>query len=384
MKKIYIKTKTITNALYLYVIYNSLIILLYNLGWSYLLPKLSFKLLFFLFATIIIAWFFGYLLNKSKFLPKYKIINLTHNTDFVFFILILLIIIEMVHNRGVPLLMLLKGMPYNYRDFGIKTLHVFILTFIAFYTIYLFHLFISTKKNKILIEFLILLTYPILIINRGDLMMTLFGILMVFLLSITRVSFKKVVILLIFIIISLFIFGVLGNIRMHKNYTSLFYPTKSFQKSHIPSEFLWPYMYIVSPLGNLEDTTKKDNYIYSLKGFIFASLIPNAISKHFNYKTNKIKKIIFYLVVGTMYSSAYANLGWVGMIFIFFYLIAFIFIYLILLRRNNPYSVTGYAILLTIIVFNAFSNMIVFSGLSFQLVYPLLLGFLHKYKFKLI
>ena len=384
MYKSYIKSKTKINPLYFYAYSIAFVILLYSLGWSYLLPTLSFGLLCFLWITVIVALFFGFLLNHSSILPKYKMINYTHNTNIVFFILILLIVIEMIYNKGIPLLMLIKGIPYNYMKFGIKTLHVFILTFVAFYTIYLFHLFISTKSKKIFIEFIILFLYPILIIDRGDLIMTLFAIIIVFLLSI-KISFKKYFKIILVALIFFYIFGVLGNIRMHNyNYVNYFQPTKNFQNSNVPKPFLWPYIYITSPLGDLQQTIKRGDYIHTLKGFIFASLIPDAISKHFNYKVNKIKKVASFLVVGTMYDEAYANMGWIGMTILFFYLIVFIVLYLILLHRNNSsFAISGYAILLTVVVFNLFSNMIVFSGLSFQLAYPLILGFMSKYKFKL-
>ena len=48
------------------------------------------------------------------------------------------------------------------------------------------------------------------------------------------------------------------------------------------------------------------------------------------------------------------------------------FMYILLIPKNSQYFVTGISILCSFMFFNSFTNMIYFSGISFQLLFPLL------------
>lgn len=319
--------------------------------------------------------FIGFLLSHSAILPRYKPIFLTHKTEKIFILSLILISMEFVHNRGVPLLMILDGLEYNYVNFGIKTIHVFILTFVSFYTTYLFHLFISTKDKKILIETLLLLSYPLLIMNRGAWLITTTSLILIFIMSFRSIKLKSIFNLIILLLIILFIFGSIGDTRMKSKdtFVSISKPNEDFNESNIPKSYLWAYIYITSPLGNLQATIDQKLY-ESLRGFIFGCMMPDFISKRLDVSVNPSARISPVLNVGGIYALAYANMGWIGMVAIFMYFIMFIFIYLIFLPRNTPYTVTGMALISTLVIFNIFSNMMIFSGLIIQLAYPILFG----------
>jgi hypothetical protein len=77
-----------------------------------------------------------------------------------------------------------------------------------------------------------------------------------------------------------------------------------------------------------------------------------------------------------MYSRAYSYCGWIGIISMFILLLLLPLVYVKLVAANSPFFVTGLAILSTMFLFSGFENMIRFTGLSFQLVFPILLTFL--------
>jgi hypothetical protein len=381
MAKFSLSSRAITSPFYIYIYTNIFVILLYTFKWSDLLPELSLELIFFFFSTSCVMLFIGFLLTHSALLPRYKPICTTHKTSMVFYFLVVLISIELIYNGGIPLLMILGGEKYNYVTFGIKTLHVLILPFVSFYTVYLSHLFISTKNKKILLQVILLLCYPLLIMNRGAWMITTTAIIFVFLMSIRIIKLKNIFVLSILIIILSSVFGCLGDIRMRSEdiFVSIAYPSEEFQESNIPNIYLWPYIYITSPLGNLQSTINQ-RVSDSVYGFIFRSVIPDFISKHFDIARNPITQISPSFNVGGIYSEAYANIGWLGMTMMFIYQIVFVIVYLILLPRNTPYTMSGVAIISTAMVFNIFSNMFVFAGLFLQLIYPIIFGILSRRK----
>lgn len=374
-----LSSRAITSPFYIYT--NILVLLLYTFKWSNLLPELSLDLILFFFSTSFVMLFIGFLLTHSALLPRYKPICITHKTSIVFYFLIVLISIELIYNGGIPLLMILSGVKYNYVTFGIKTVHVLILPFVSFYTVYLSHLFISTKNKKILLQALLLLCYPLLIMNRGAWMITTTAIILVFLMSIRTIKLKNIFVLLTFIIILSFVFGSFGDIRMRSEniFVSISQPSEEFLESNIPYIYLWSYLYITTPLGNLQSTINQ-RVNESVLGFVFRSVIPDFISKHFDIARNPITQISPSFNVGGIYSGAYANMGWPGMIAMFIYQVVFVLGYLIFLPRNTPYTMSGVAIISTIMVFNIFTNMFVFAGLFLQLIYPILLGIFSRRK----
>ncbi|ABK14751.1 putative transmembrane protein [Methanothrix thermoacetophila PT] len=380
MLNLNINYRIIANPFIAYVYVNLIVFILYQLRWSNLLPKLSTELVYFIFFTVYIMLFIGLLSIKLAIIPKYKPINMTHNPFKVIISIIILIIIEFIHNNGVPLLLLINGIKYNYMSFGIKTLHVFILTFISFYAVYLFHLFVSQKNKKILLYVIILCFYPILIINRGALLIILTSIIFIFLMNIRGLKLEHFIYIVLFLILVAYGFGLLGDLRHgNENYfISISHPSKEFFDSHIPKEFLWAYMYVVSPLGNLQTTINDVEISYSEIEFILRCLVPDFISKHFDFNKTPLIQIAPELNVATMYGAAYASMGWLGMIFIFIYMILIVLLYLIFLPRNTPYTISGIALLTTLIAYTFFTNMLVFTGMIAQLAYPILFGYLFR------
>jgi hypothetical protein len=189
-------------------------------------------------------------------------------------------------------------------------------------------------------------------------------------------------------------FGVLGNVRssqaesttdLNDVILNIGEAKPDFVDSAIPKEYFWSYLYIASPLANLQlnvDERQPDysvsNALQYVNGELNFDFISKRIFAHYNITKPDNLLIAPFLTVGTVYSTSYSYLGWCGMSVTFLFLMAMTFLYLLIMKPQNPYFSTGLAILNTFLLFCIFDNMFAFSPLSFQLVYPIVMSLKFK------
>ena len=384
------------NPYYIYILTFLFSMLVYQLGWSTLFPSLKFPLILFLILSIFASFILGFYFQIKRII-EFRPIGYNKRIPTVFYFISILWILSFIYNRGVPLLLVLRGAEYNYTEFGIPTLHVFVVTFTSFFSCYLFHVYISTKKRKVLIYFLLTMIFPVLLFNRGMLMINIVSCIFIYLQYIKRLSFRKTLPLAFFLILVLYGFGVLGNIRQarpgddkysSKPILSIAEADQDFIESKIPSEFIWSYLYISSPIGNLQhnidvkntlDFSPKTLILFLNNEFLF-DFISKRINSIFGVTREHCLRFADFLTVGSTYSNSYIYLGWIGILIMGIFILFFPLVYLSLLKKKNVLYVTGTSILGSLYLFLIFDNMFAFTGLSFQLVYPLLFGFLFKSK----
>lgn len=312
---------------------------------------------------------------------------------------------EFIYHRNFPLLAVFTKIPLSYHEFGIPTFHVFLVTFNSFFSIYLFQMILSeTRKRKYLIIFYISTLVPsLLIMNRGMLVMILISCLFVYLIKYQRqITSRKIAGLLAIGLLGLYLFGVAGNVRVNNSYqtnTSLFNndlfmqiggASEDFKQSLIPKEYFWGYIYLASPLANLQETInefefKEDINIPDSLKLTITQMLPDFISKRivalYDFEIPSGKQITQELNVSTAFTQPFVILGWVGISLFTLFIFTFAFFYILLLKRlNSEFFIIGVAIINTMFLFNTFTNMFAFTGLSFQLVYPMLFTLLRKRK----
>jgi hypothetical protein len=301
-------------------------------------------------------------------------------------------IVEFIHAGGIPLLKILLRQPYDYRVFGVPSLHVFVVTFSSFFTIYLFHLYLSERSRFILALYLFNLIAAILIYNRGMMFFNLSATVCLYLIYKSKLTWIQFSVGSISVIIILFLFGVLGTLRVSREakapYSNDFFlktgqASESFRRSIIPGEFFWTYIYVSSPLANLQhnvNTYRVPPATLSRAGeFINNEIAMDFISKRMNaiFHLEPIhdNRIPGPFNVSTVYSRAYSYLGWPGMLTMAILLMILPWLYSKILPAGSPFFLTGTVILCTMYLFLAFDNTLRFTGLSFQLVYPVLLHY---------
>ncbi|GED49377.1 hypothetical protein CKN99_13690 [Carnobacterium maltaromaticum] len=383
------------------------VLIAYMFGWSYLFPELQFSLLAFLLVSIIVAIALGFLLFKSNIIV-FKNIPYKKSQVYITFAILIGYLIEGIYSKGFPLLSILFNLNGNdYNEFGIPMFHVLLVTFNSFFSVYLFQVLLSGNKNKRLISLLVLINLvpSLLIANRGMLTIIMMGFLFIFLIkNQKKITLKLVLFVAVCLVAGGYIFGVSGNIRVNNTYQTgapatngdMFMliggATDEFKESPIPKEFFWVYIYGASPLANFQKTIKdyqpgRDINFNDLFIFLVTQIAPDFISKRvessMNIKVDELSLITPELNVGTSFIVAYVILGWPGVVLFTLILFTGALGYIWLLKRlTSTYFLSGLVILNTLFLMNTFSNMLSFSGLSFQLVYPILLGLLEKHKQK--
>jgi hypothetical protein len=369
------------------------VMLIYLLGWSELYPKLSSPLIVFLLISIVANVIAHLKLRAIPFkkLEKEKLPPIA-TTVFIY----ILWTVDFIYEGGIPLIKILFHLPYNYRLFGVPSLHVFIVTFSSFFTVYLFHLYVSKRTTLLLILYLINLAAALLIYSRAMLFFNITGSIIVYLMSLRKLPYVKMALIVASLIPLLFLFGVLGSLRVsreaheqynNENFMNTGKASEAFRQSIIPKEFFWTYVYVSSSLANLQlNINDHEKSVVSFTSLFWTGVyecLPDFITKriHTLRDTNPPKeyRIGHSFNVSTVYSRAYCYSNWTGMILMGVFMLTVPVIFLKLIDSDSDFFVTGWAILCTMYLFTSYDNTFRFTGLSLQLAYPVLFYFAEKW-----
>lgn len=384
--------KILKNPFYIYILSFLIVFSLYSLGWSNMYPKLGFTLILFFLITFGISALFGLAIDKLKVIGYSEISPTKGKREIIYLSIIIVgVIVEILYEGGSPLLSAIKGeQGMDYRDFGIKTFHVILVSFNSYLIVYMFHLFLSNRKKKYLIFYLLTFVPPLLIFSRGMIIIGLASSFVVFVSSLkSKITIKQMIIILGLLMVSMYYFGVLGNIRLmnsDKNYLlKISKASGAFYESKVPKEFYWTYLYGASPLANFQkNIDQTENADYNFLELIVSEIFPDMISKRiasiFEFEEQNIYKIANWLTVGTLFSKSYSYAMWFGPIILYIYSVFFIILIIGLVPKKSRYHTTAMAILSTIIFMNTFDNMFVFSGLILQLIYPIFFAYFENKK----
>lgn len=378
------------NPYYSYALAFSVSLIVYQFDWSHYFPPLSTGLLVFLGLSIVLSIGFGKWLNVktpiiySKITKPDSLIVITIGI-YLFWIL------EFIQAGGIPLILMIMGKTYDYRLFGIPTLHVIIVTFSSFFTSYLFHVYLSTKSKSTLLLYLINMIVAILIMNRGMLLLNASSSLFIYFLSIDKLKTIGITKISAVVLVLITLFGVLGHVRvshaLERIYDrSIIYEigeaNDNFKNNIVPTELFWTYLYVAQPLGTLQyniDHSKSSQSIGIVRylDFINSEWVPDFISKRIYKSLSSERKspllIAHHLNASSVYSRSFYYLGWMGLVLMLAFILLFAYFYIKLISKDNPYFITSIATLCTLYMFLIFDNFFVFSGFSFQLVYPFIL-----------
>jgi hypothetical protein len=214
--------------------------------------------------------------------------------------------------------------------------------------------------------------------------------------SLKSLPYKKIAIIVAIIIPLFFFFGVLGSLRMsreagesynNENFMNTGKASESFRQSIIPKEYFWTYIYVSSPLANLQYNIERNPDPRFTRTSLFWSgvneCLPDFITKriHTFRETGPPKeyRIAFSFNVSTIYSRSYSYAEYGGILLMGVFLLFFPWFFLKLINVNSDFFITGWAILCTMYFFASYDNTFRFTGLSFQLVYPLLFSLYEKF-----
>jgi hypothetical protein len=366
------------NPFMVYVMSFGAVLVVYQLGWSEIYPALSFDLLIFFGSTFIVSLLLalavsGTVQETSEHqpgqLPKYTVV-----------LLLACFAADLVYTGGIPLILVTQGQfDYAGEDLGVPHLHVFTMTMASAFSTIRFADYLYSRKLRYLAEAFLPLVYFILIFYRGPILICFVSWAFVFLIKRGRLGVTRSAFIVGLALVVLHLFGVLGNLREGDNaIESLGQPTEAFKSSAIPKTYFWTYIYLTSPMANLQmavDTPRLDEGNAAV--FAVSEMLPDIVSKRIlpllNAEQVKPPAVARGLSVAGLYGRSYVYEGWIGPVALFGLLAVLIVLYLRLIR-HSPYRVPCLALLNTFVVFCTFQNMIAFAGLILQLIWPLFLG----------
>ena len=137
---------------------------------------------------------------------------------------------------------------------------------------------------------------------------------------------------------------------------------------------MWPYIYISSPVANLNKNISDSASSSDLSSYSISSYFPDFISKYFIYdKYDKsFLQVSPNLNVATMFAFPYKFGGIFGMILYFTFISLLAFLYTYLAPKNNMHFNLAIMLITCMFLFGFLMNMIVYSGFIIQLFYNLL------------
>lgn len=297
---------------FVYAITWSVVLILYQLNISVLYPKLESKFLIFIIISIFLNLFIGVIFIK-KIEESYRTKNVSKfNSCKLIILLFLMYGIDFIYAKDIPLISSLLKNDYSYRDFrGIPLFHGFLYSLSFYLSIKSWYLYVKYSDKKYLKVYLVSLLFPILSYSRGFVLLSFISALLIYLLENSK-YIKKFIILS---IISLYLFGIAGNIRHHYkafDTTMIKKFLKIEKKESILDPFYWGYIYITSPLANLELNIEKNFYQKNFQKFILINFLPDFISEKLIFESIPTKRIIHNLTASTVYIEAYNTFGILG------------------------------------------------------------------------
>lgn len=330
-------------------------ICLYFLGFSNIYNGLELETITYvtiaLLVNILMGFFVTPKIKKMKInIRKYEGKPLS---KLVMFFFIFLVVIDFLYAGTIPVLRVFYPLSKASNGVGfIPLLHVILVIFSVFITQYAMHLFLIRKSRHLLFfAFLVGVVYPLLLVGRGMLFINLFASFLTLLFYVDfKVKFKTLFKVSASILALAFLFGKVGEIRSSNSATAdsldssqplisqISQPSESFTWLGLNPNLLWPYIYIVSPLGNFDNlVSTRDNFDRDIEEYFVSNYVPNFLQSYMSDEDlakDKSDLVVDIFNTYGAFGSSFQQFGWIGVSIYFFFVLMVIFT-LISLSSSN-------------------------------------------------
>lgn len=369
------------NPWLIYSTIGAIVLFLYSLGWSQIYTPLDPGLLAFLVATIVASIIMGLRLQpRLRALPAEPFEPEMQNAPRrVTTMIVLGFLSQFFYLGDVPLVSnLILRTGYEYGEFpGVPGLTVLLVTFSIFYSTLLAYRAaraIGRRRLSLALQFLAIQLMFLLLLSRQAILLCLLIASFIFL-SRARLTGKRMLVAAVATLVVMYAFGGLGNLRSGFGFNDSSYITQfslitDSYPSAIPNQYLWSYMYVVSPLGNLNDVVSNTtpNYNYS---DMFVNMLPDFISKRlFPDFDGTTPLTVPYFNVSTGYASAWKFNGYLAL--------GTMFAAVMVIASGAPrltrstWEHPTWAISCGVVAFMFYNNALSYSGVTLALAFPVI------------
>jgi oligosaccharide repeat unit polymerase len=275
--------------------------------------------------------------------------------------------LEIVVSGGLPIIWLLTGSAKTYRDFGLPSLHGFLMSVILACSALSFYMFLTLRQTRYLAIPVFSLIWFTVTVTRNYLIGDLLQMLFLFL-ALRRPSRRQITRIVCGVFVLVVFFGFLGDLRSGGSdlIRAVGRPTDRFP-DWLPTGFLWAYIYLTTPLNNLFNTITLNPSIEDfslvastsqlLPTFIRVAIFPQTLSQGDLVDEN--------LNVSTGFVGPYTDMGLFG-IGLFGALIG-ILANVFWSFRQSLFFLLGYLYIAQAMVLSIFFNQVLFLPYLFQL-----------------
>ncbi len=275
--------------------------------------------------------------------------------------------------KGFPLLWLFMGSNKTYADFGFPTIQGFLNALYSFSLIIYFLNYYFFKKKSDLYTIIFLLIYPILIINRGLLVLIIFELIGIFFLF-NRLKLTQLFRGTLLVFLFIYIFGIIGDLRLGfstKFLSDMINPKYFTIMTNFPSGFLWTYLYGTVSFNNLATNLSTVHPLYE-PYYTISPLLPTVI-RNLVYDTNYSTKYSLEMVNNsfntfTVFANFLKDFGIIGSLVAFIPIQYFSTVVYIKAKRNEVWAIIAYPIIFASVILSVFDNFFTIWFSIFQII----------------
>lgn len=334
----------------------------YSLGYSDLYPPLQPLLVSFLLVTCVICGCLACAVGTITDTCRYGDESVQFHV-MVFLVLTIVFVAECIYSGGIPLLSAAAGGESDYESFGIPTINVAFIGFTLFFAIYWLDLYLLRYGRVFLALSLMAASTSILIVHRGGFIIDFMAAIFLY---VQRRGLERKLIVTFSVIIAatLWGFGLLGDLRTHNVsgesvILEVGRASDKFLNSSIPTEFFWPYLYISSPLSNLQLNITNRTATDAPGLYMELELLPDFVSKRLVPEevvpATLPLLVVEQLNVSTMYARPFLLMGWLGVFLSFIYFVLIV-VFCLTVLRGSKYFVATASILSSLAFLNIFPS----------------------------
>jgi hypothetical protein len=374
------------NPFLVYAITCAFVVLIYALRYSSLYPELTLEVGVFLMLSVMSALFMSLLVMGTPLAANRPSSGGAGEWLLAGFV-VAGFAAEFVHFGGVPLFQTMSGAAVDYQGFGIPTFHVGLIGVACFFSVYWWDCYLATRAPHYVPFALIGILGSLLSLSRGLVLILLLAFVFAYG---NRVGLRRRILLLGSLALGAILgFGYLGEARMGSAAQNVILAmggaNEAFAASGLPDPVFWFYIYVSSPLANLQYTDlHRPSDIVQWIG-VAADFLPDFVSNHLltPEQLHEIEPILVTpeLNVGTAYARPLMAMGWMGSYALHAFFLVF-FYFSISFARGSKYYGALLAFLSAAGCLMFFNNMLSFAGC----IGPILIGIglvaLQRFRFR--